>query len=61
MNVECKVGQYMKSRPWLSFGNLLEKLILETRHHIFDVFGDPKYEVHDIKMAYFLIYHSYVI
>ena len=35
----------MKSRSQPSFGNLLEKLILESvqhRHHIFDVFGDPK-------------------
>ena len=45
MNVGYNVGHYMKSRSWPRFGNLLEKLILESVHHgnhIFGVFGDPK-------------------
>ena len=45
MNIGCKLGHYMKRRSWPRFGNLLEKLILESvhhGHHIFDVFGDPK-------------------
>ena len=45
MNVRCKLGHNMKSRSLPSFGNLLEKLILESvhhEHHIFNVFGDPK-------------------
>ena len=33
MNVGYNVGHYMKSRSLPKFGNLLEKLILESVHH----------------------------